>query len=220
VGFSVLKKLFLAAALAALCVHAPAQAAITVFTDQASFLAAVSNPGVDTFADLQETSYGASMNRSAGTYGYTVGAVNLLFPGADAGNIFMSTNNRLDALTFGGFGAGVSAVGGRFFASNTAGDYSATPSITLSMTDADGVFTHTLLNPTTNSFLGFVSTGGLSQFSVMTPNASNLWPSVDDFTLAGTLSAVPEPATWAMMIVGFGLAGTMLRRAPNRRAFA
>jgi hypothetical protein len=27
--------------------------------------------------------------------------------------------------------------------------------------------------------------------------------------------AVPEPATWAMMIVGFGLAGAALRRRPN-----
>jgi hypothetical protein len=33
-----------------------------------------------------------------------------------------------------------------------------------------------------------------------------------------TLSAVPEPATWAMMITGFGLAGTAIRR--RRTTFA
>jgi choice-of-anchor A domain-containing protein len=33
------------------------------------------------------------------------------------------------------------------------------------------------------------------------------------------LSAVPEPATWAMMIAGFGLAGSMIRRR-NRQALA
>lgn len=33
------------------------------------------------------------------------------------------------------------------------------------------------------------------------------------------LSAVPEPATWAMMIVGFGLAGSMIRRR-NRQLLA
>jgi hypothetical protein len=27
-------------------------------------------------------------------------------------------------------------------------------------------------------------------------------------------SAVPEPATWAMMIIGFGVAGGALRRRP------
>lgn len=39
----------------------------------------------------------------------------------------------------------------------------------------------------------------------------------DDMSLTGNLSAVPEPATWAMMIVGFGLAGAAVRRS---RAFA
>ena len=41
-----------------------------------------------------------------------------------------------------------------------------------------------------------------------------------DFTEAvvNPPSAVPEPATWAMMITGFGLAGTALRR--RNRALA
>jgi len=34
------------------------------------------------------------------------------------------------------------------------------------------------------------------------------------------LSAVPEPATWAMMIVGFGATGLMVRGARRQRAFA
>ena len=33
--------------------------------------------------------------------------------------------------------------------------------------------------------------------------------------MTGLGSAVPEPATWAMMIVGFGLVGTAARRRPN-----
>lgn len=37
---------------------------------------------------------------------------------------------------------------------------------------------------------------------------------IDNLTVTGTkmASAVPEPATWAMMILGFGLAGAALRR--------
>ena len=31
------------------------------------------------------------------------------------------------------------------------------------------------------------------------------------------LTAVPEPATWAMMLVGFGLMGALLRVARRRR---
>lgn len=35
---------------------------------------------------------------------------------------------------------------------------------------------------------------------------------IDDFVFTPTLAAVPEPATWAMMICGFGMAGGLLRR--------
>ncbi|WP_309643928.1 PEPxxWA-CTERM sorting domain-containing protein [Phenylobacterium sp.] len=41
-----------------------------------------------------------------------------------------------------------------------------------------------------------------------------------DFTLTQLPSAVPEPATWAMMITGFGLAGTALRRRRATAVFA
>ena len=35
-----------------------------------------------------------------------------------------------------------------------------------------------------------------------------------------TLSAVPEAATWAMMILGFGVVGTALRRRSTKLSFA
>ncbi|WP_337188537.1 PEPxxWA-CTERM sorting domain-containing protein [Phenylobacterium sp.] len=35
---------------------------------------------------------------------------------------------------------------------------------------------------------------------------------IDDFIFTPTLAAVPEPAAWAMMICGFGVAGSVLRR--------
>ena len=38
--------------------------------------------------------------------------------------------------------------------------------------------------------------------------------------LTGSLGAVPEPATWAMMIAGFALAGAGMRRKSVRMAFA
>jgi hypothetical protein len=34
----------------------------------------------------------------------------------------------------------------------------------------------------------------------------------DNMSLTANLSAVPEPATWAMMIIGFGLVGSTVRR--------
>ena len=40
-----------------------------------------------------------------------------------------------------------------------------------------------------------------------------------DNVTVSTLSAVPEPATWAMMILGFGAVGTMVRTSRRRCAF-
>lgn len=38
-----------------------------------------------------------------------------------------------------------------------------------------------------------------------------------DLTFSATIAAVPEPATWGMMIVGFGIIGTSLRRKRSTR---
>jgi hypothetical protein len=43
---------------------------------------------------------------------------------------------------------------------------------------------------------------------------------IDDFVFTPTLAAVPEPATWAMMICGFGLIGGAMRRREPRAHFA
>ena len=45
-------------------------------------------------------------------------------------------------------------------------------------------------------------------------------PSVGAFTASAVAVAVPEPAAWAMMLAGFGLAGGALRGARSKRAIA
>ena len=42
----------------------------------------------------------------------------------------------------------------------------------------------------------------------------------DDLIIRATITAVPEPATWAMMITGFGLTGAALRRRAATRKTA
>jgi hypothetical protein len=46
------------------------------------------------------------------------------------------------------------------------------------------------------------------------------FPAFEFDNIAATISAVPEPATWAMMIIGFGFVGFMLRNGRRQGAAA
>jgi hypothetical protein len=66
------------------------------------------------------------------------------------------------------------------------------------------------------SFLDIEALGGLTgryiQYSVLAAGVSNN-PGLSDIHFEGTLAnAVPEPATWGLMIVGFGMVGVSSRR--------
>ena len=65
-----------------------------------------------------------------------------------------------------------------------------------------------------NDYFGFT---GVSFNSIRITNLSSDYYLIDSVQLGSTSHGVPEPATWAMMIFGFGLAGASLRR---RRAVA
>jgi hypothetical protein len=65
------------------------------------------------------------------------------------------------------------------------------------------------------SVTGFASATGTAriQFTGNSGSISRGAPGLDDAVFNGTYAgAVPEPATWGLMIGGFGLAGAMLRR--------
>lgn len=198
------------------------QAAITTYTTQASFLAAVTAPGTDSFDDL---SLAAPVNgplaRTAGSYSYSasVGPASTFFYPASDGvvDIWLASNNRQDTITASGFSTGVTAVGGYFFGSDNAGLSTPATLLTVSATDADGTTTVSLLNPNTTTFHGFVSTGGLTSLTLWVGAAqgsgeTNVYPTLNDLTLAG---AVPEPQTYALMLGGLALLGWAARR--NKR---
>ena len=56
------------------------------------------------------------------------------------------------------------------------------------------------------------------QFSQAAPSTCGLQRTI--LPWGQVLSAVREPATWAMMIIGFGAVGTMVRTSRRRNAFS
>lgn len=221
-----MRKLAISAALlASVTFGGAAQAAITVYTSQSAFNAATTAAGTDTFESLSITgSTPSPITRSAGAYGYTATTSNLdpnggtgFYGAGSSADHWLSTNYALDTVTFSNFTGGVSALGGLFFGSNISGAF-ASGNVILTATDSLGAtVTRTITSATTSSFLGFVSTGSMSNvtLSAVQPTGGNLWPTANNLTLAQAAAtpAVPEPATWAMMILGMGAVGFAMRRS-------
>ncbi|WP_409032240.1 PEP-CTERM sorting domain-containing protein [Janthinobacterium sp. CG_23.3] len=191
-----------------------AQADITVYTNQSAYLAAVGNTGVDSYDDLPIDSVDGPLARTAGAYNYVASsgpASPILYGAGEGGDNWLTANARRDTITFDGFSSGVRGVGGFFFGSNLFGDYTYSDTITLTATDAQGHFvSYDLDVPDRSSFLGFVSTDDFTQVTLAAGDQPGVWATANDLHLS--VSAVPEPGTYAMLLAGLGLLGFMSRR--------
>lgn len=215
-------KLKIVLAATALFAGAQAQAALTVYTSQAAFDAAVAAlmpalSGTDTFDDLVA---GANLGsgplaRAAGGIGYNASAgpdSDILYGAGSPSDAWLSTNIATDTLSFDGFAPGVFAAGMNLFNSDIAGAFLRRGNITLTATDSEGSSSATisLLQMSTASFLGFISTTEISSLDVTSAaRRATVWPTVNNLTLA---SAVPEPETYLMMLAGIAAVGFVAGR--------
>jgi hypothetical protein len=190
---------------AALCAGAGAQAAITVYTTQTAFVNHVVAPGYDTFDDLRYEPYPDTLNRHAGAYSYSAySAGGLWGAGGTGGDWWLSNTYSHNPIVFSGFGGNVWGFGGYFFPTDVTGNY--TPGSVI-LTAIDGtVLTYNLADATTGSFLGFVSDTPLTSV-VLGTDGGDYWPTANNVVLA-----VPEPATYGMLLAGLGLVGAAARR--------
>ncbi len=200
-----------------LCAASAAHGAITLYTDQAAFLAAVTAPGVDTFDDLTQTFYPSPLLRNAGPYTYTVSAPNDLYGVGSGSDTWLATDLRDDTMTFSNFSPNIGAFGGNFFGTDVAGEF--TPGNVV-LTAVDGTsLSYTLKDATPTSFVGFVSTTPLSSVLLST-DGGLYWPTANNVTLASPAAVVtvPEPGAASLVLGGLGIVGFMTRR--RRRTFS
>ena len=199
---------------AALFAAGAAQASVDLYGDEASFLAAITNYGTDTFEDLAPgTGYAGPLLRAAGSVGYTVSTAPtspILYGAGDAGNVWLSSNNYADFIIFEGFSQPVYAVGAYAFGSDVSGAYKSGGLTAARVTTAEGTTVDYTFRAGVDNYFGFVSTSAITMFEVKVFSSANntVWPTVDNLTVA----AVPEPGTYAMLLAGLAAVGFMARR--------
>lgn len=203
-------------ATSALLMAGSAQAAIEVFTDEASFQAALGAFGTDSFDDLLPGEpLDGPLSRSAGFIGYSVSASPnspILYGAGTEEDPWLSTNNEVDFITFSGFSVPVFAVGAFVFGSLENG-LPFENGLTFVRVRNEGEESEVAFRSraTTSTYFGFLSTTPITSFEVKTfaRRTADTWPTVNDLTLA---PAIPEPGTWALMVLGLVAVGSWASR--------
>ncbi|WP_294057312.1 PEPxxWA-CTERM sorting domain-containing protein, partial [Sphingomonas sp.] len=85
---------------------------------------------------------------------------------------------------------------------------------------SQGNFTVDLNSTQTMKFFGLTSDTAFTSFTITGVSVDAFASTVLDNVRYGTAAAVPEPATWGMMIAGFGLLGAAMRRRATKIAYA
>ncbi len=132
--------------------------------------------------------------------------------------------SSLGGFTYGHTACTAGAAGGRVFGTFNIDfgsdgfegtfDGLASPTATPPLSDLNLLYT---ILGGTGRFLG--ATGTFTGIGTADPR---IRPSIVSLDLNGTINApaVPEPGTWALLILGFGMVGASMRYRPARRAYA
>lgn len=226
-----LDKLMLPGVLAAVAIAAPASAATTVFSDLDAFLAAA--PGatkVETFSGRANSGANApgqvinatgfngfsiSGNRNGDYFGIAHGGTVGNIDGTDF-LVWSGINTNMGPTFTLTFDAPVTAFAFDF------NDRDSTDRYGITLSTGEAFYNPPFATLTGSGFFGLLSDQAFTSvtFALVGAPGGILEPfGIDNVRSNAGVAAVPEPASWAMMIAGFGLAGAALRRR-GRLVFA
>jgi hypothetical protein len=194
-------------AIAVLLVGAASASAATVYTTEASFLAAITGGGGYLLEDFAGYTYGSytgytlnlgPQNGYAGTIKAEGGANSFLW----SGDGDMSTNSALDYLRVDFTGNTTYSTGGFFYPTDISGYFVVGMGMVLDLSDG----THYVFTPPNKTtFIGFVGSTPLSWIKIDAPDSTSYyWPTMDHYYIDS-----PEPASLGLLALG---ALALLRR--------
>lgn len=203
------------AAIAATAAVSAIPASATTYVTRASFTAATTSTTQITFNDAPASGAAPMTNFTRSGVTFSAASIYILPSNYVSTPIFSSNylewegvSPRLLTITF---NAPVSAVGFDF-----AELRGMVAPLTISV-NGQTFSPSTLAN--SSNFFGYTSASTFTSMTLSMPgtaSAQSIFPILDTFTFGAT-AAVPETATWAMMIAGFGMVGFSLR---SRRSTA
>lgn len=206
------RKLFILGLAATTVMSAPAHA-VTTFTDLSSWQSSVASYERDTdyganYDDISSVSLngGANVSFSSSVNIRNIGSGWGTWSGGYTGQVLYTGGGT--SIT-GTFNTAVDAFG--FFSEP---DPFSIHKFTLTLSDGSSV-SGDFNGASGAGFLGWAG-AGITSFTI----SSDVDFAFGDFYVGQVQSAVPEPESWAMMIVGFGLVGAAMRRKVAKTAIA
>lgn len=212
----------LAATVAFACLAAPTTvSAQSTFANFDAFVAAIGPSGVDDFNDLLSDFIPGPLARSAGAYSYSVSStsgapLDNLYPIENpdvAGDMWLSLDDALGSLSFGGFGSEVFAIGGRFFATEFDGVFSSM-SVRVQASDVMGNSIDELLTPASaDAFFGVRFDFALSSLTLSAENGQGpdfFFATANDLVLGEAPRTVPVPEPQAAWLLVSGMVALLV----------
>ena len=180
--------------------------ATTIYTNQATFLAAT-QPGyyLETFNSLpQFTQLASPLNFSSNGFTYNATAPTAgFFNIGPSGDTWLSTFHEFDPIVFNFTSNNVTSVGGFFFLTDLTGN-AAGGTVTVTLNNGK---MFSITDASSTSFIGFTTAGPIESLTVTPPSsgATLTFATVNDFI---TGKAVPETGSSALLL-GLGMVGLL-----------